>query len=526
MGEIRVLVPPNKPQRVVKPRKKHTQKMPIAVCDSHGKVWYEGKSPMGNANWDLIEFVRYMRENWPRNKSKKKRTVGIMLVCHNPHKIFNRVHEHFANDPEWNARFSVANPDKYHLDGTTSEPKVKNTRDIRVMFFGFRSEDRHTQYFHPISPYDFMDDFKSYGDLDLPEYIRLYKWAGNIRQWIVKNGLKMSPSRGGLSAQLLRDKRFYPQTRRKSPKQTNEKARPALPGNFYAITEQNVGRLFGGVYVIDQENAHHYAAELVTLPNVNSLFAYGRFLDTRDKPYTQDKEQRYNELLGEHGLFRVRLWVPKGLTGMLPQWAMRAGLVNAWLFSNELELCQKLGIEIRHIAYAFTSPDTDSGLTKYAEWAQSEIRENQTQKAWLKPVLLSAYGILGARPRRLESAYVRAERGEDYTYLLGPYPVKMQRILTKKEIQTPIANTIHRGMIEAETRRLSIEMARKLEREGNNVIAVHADAVLIQDEGQTIPLLHHPWRIKDRLGGFKALDRVSYESDTISVLPGRKRAKQ
>lgn len=509
------------PPRVVKPRKNHTVNMRIAVCDAKLRVWYEDRTDM-RAEWDLIEFVKFMRHNWPRDSAGKRRTTPIMFVCHNPHRVFERLHKYFKTDPEWNARFTVNQSEMFHRDGEVRPPKVRNVKDIRISLFGFRDKKRQTKYFHTITPLDFMDDFREYGDPDWPEYIRLYQWAGSVRQWMRKHKLKMSPTRGGLSAQLLRDPKFYPDARRKVPKETNENARPAMPGNFYAMREESIDKLYHAVYVIDQQNAHHYAAETVDLPNANDLFARGRFAMQADKPYARERRVTFENLIGELGLFRCRVYVPKGLSGMIPPWAQHHGLHSVYLYSNELELAKSLGIEIRYVSYAWTAREIDKGLRRYAQWAQRQVKEYPEYKRWLKPTLLSGYGILGARPRHIEVAHYRSDKGERHRYLLGPTPVTMKRMKTKRKIQPVVANTVHRGMIEAETRRLSIELARRMELEGHTVIAIHADGLLVKDEGQQLPLLPPPWRVKDRLTGFQAIDDVSYRSDTVCILPGRK----
>ncbi len=507
----------------MKPRQNYKVDMPIAVCDSAGKVWYENKTDMG-CDWDLVEYVRYMRDNWPRDREGSSRGTPVMLVCHNPHRIFQRLHEVFADDPEWNARFSVNTGEKFYVrDGATREPKVRTSQDIRISFFGFRDPNRKTKYFHPISPHDFMENFRTYGEDDWPEYIRLYHWGGNVRKWMRKHKLRYTSTRGGLAAQLLRDKRFYPHPRRKVPKHTNEKARAALPGNFYAMPEKYMDNIIPAVYVLDQKNAHHWAAETVPLPNANTLFARGRFATLSDEPFMREKRMGFDNLLSEYGLFRCRVWMPKTVTNVIRPWTDQDGLTNIFLFSNELQMAKELGVEIRHISYAWTSRELDTGLAQYAEWAQREATENPDHRAWLKPTLLSAYGILGVRPRPMEMAYYRSLSGKPFRYLLGPTPIMMKRIRTAKDIQPPIANLIHRGMIEAETRKLSIELAVQLEAEGHTVIAIHSDSVLVKDEGQQLPLLPPPWRVKDRLSHFKALDRVSFHSDQVTILPGRKR---
>lgn len=477
--------------------------------------------------WDIVELVRYLRDNWPRDTAGSKRTTPIMLVCHNPHRVFQRVHEAFKDHPEWNARFSVNTNERFYVsDGATREPKVRTAQDIRISFFGFRDSNRKTWYFHPVSPHDFMENFREYGDSEWPEYIRLYHWGGSVRKWMRKHKLRFTATRGGLSAQLLRDKRFYPNARRKVPVQTNEKARAALPGNFYAIKEKYVEHIIPAVFLIDQENAHHHAAETVQLPNANTLFARGRFATLSDEPFVREKKLGFENLLDEHGLFRCRVWIPKPHGKEIIPWTQEHGLTDIFLFSNELQMAKELGIEIRHISYAWTSRETDTGLAKYAEWARGEVIDNPSHRSWLKPTLLSAYGILGVRPRQMEMAYWRSLSGKPFRYLLGPTPIMMKRMRTTKEIQPPIANLIHRGMIEAETRKLSIELAVRMEAEGHTVIAIHADAVLVKDEGQQLPLLPPPWRVKDRLSHFKAIDQVSFHSDQVTILPGRKRAKR
>jgi hypothetical protein len=456
-----------------------------------------------------------------------------MFVCHNPHRVFQVLHEAFHDDPEWNVRFSVNAGERFYLsDGASKEPKVRTTKDIRIGFFGFRTANRTTKYFHPICPHDFVNDFREYGNADWPEYIRMYHWGGSIRKWMRKHKLRFTATRGGLAAQLLRDKRFYPSARRKVPKLTNENARAAMPGNFYAMAEkyvpsrENIGTMIPAVYLIDQQNAHHYAAETVELPNANTLFARGRFATLSDAPYVRDKRIGFENLLSEYGLFRVRAWVPNRWGGMVPPWNNQTELTNLFLFSNELGMARELGVEIRHISYAWTSRDLDQGLAKYAQWAQREVAESPEHRGWLKPTLLSAYGILGVRPRQMEMAYWQSLSGEPFRYLLGPTPITMKRMRTTKEIQPAIANVIHRGMIEAETRKLSIQLARQLETEGHTVVAIHADAVLVKDEGQQLPLLPPPWRVKDRLTHFKAIDAVSFHSDQVTVMPGRKHAKR
>jgi hypothetical protein len=492
---VKILDPPD---RVIKPRKQNRLQMTLATCDDNLRVKYEGNLEI---EWELVEFMCWLYYNWPKREDRR-RDVPVMLVCHNPQKAFLTAHNAFNGSPGWQARVTVHNND-------FMEPahKVQSADNVFIRLFGWQLKNRHTRYLHPISPLSFMDDW----DGDLME------WGAEIRKWILDNQLRFSPTRGGLAAQLLRDPRFYPAARRKVPKLTNERARNAMPGNYYASIRSD--KVYGKVYLIDQENAHHYAAKTVKLPDPNTLTAKGRYRSLYDKIWIAPGSEAFNHVIREHGLFRMRVFVPNYLMGALPPWAEYGKLQNVNIYSNELPLLSELGVEIRHVARAYTSPGIDTGLAKYAEWAEKQ--HTSKNRAWVKPMLLSAYGILGAKPRRLESAYLQSEKGKPTNYFLGPHPIRMKQIKTSRHIQSPVANVIHRGMIEAETRKLSIELARKLEAVGHSVLGIHADAVLVHDEGQQMPLLPAPWRVKHELSRFRAIDNVSFQSDALTILPGR-----
>lgn len=515
------LGPPVDPERIVRPRKEAHIHMPIVVIDEE-RIWYENQ-PKG-IEWDLYGFLTWLRDNWPTRRSPdgktRSRHVPVMLVTKDPQITLLNIHEYFQNDEHWNFRLTLSEPSGF--DPNPSR-QVRALTENRISYMGWKYSKRRTHYMHPINPLDFVPKWEDYRS-DLPNIARMYSFGAEVREWMRNQNMRFSASRGGLASQLLRDSRFYRKARRKVPLLTNEKARKALPGNCYIrMTEQGY---VGGVYVIDQESAHHRAAQTVDLPDANSLFGYGRFGTESDKPFARPGSDIFDQLIHEHGLLRVRVWVPKipsVLGTAVPPWMLRPGLQNVYLFTNELPQAFAEGLEIRHISYAWTSPDTDSGLKRYADWS---VRHTNTltprQKSWLKPLLLSAYGVLGVRAHYIESASYRGV-GKSEQYFLGSFPVTMHKKRSSVIIQSPIANCIHRGMIEAETRRLSIELAQRFHREGHTVVGVHADAVLVKDEGQQLPLLDSPWRIKDRLTNVRLVDDVSYTSDQAIVLPGRPR---
>lgn len=513
---------PRNTERIVKPHQDYYVRMPIMVCDSFGNAWYENKKH----TWGLIELIEYLRRNWPKDKTGvSRRTQPIILVCENPQRVLSAVQDYYRDDPEFNFKLTPKIHQNFlHVaDGVVKEPKIKQI-DNKVGFFGFRDANRKTKYFHPLSPHDFLD-FREY-ETDLPVNVRLYKFGGTIRVFMRRNHMRFSPTRAGLASQLLRDKRFYPRDRRKVPKATNEKARLALPGNFYQALAKPNGNI--RVYIIDQQNAHHYAAETVSLPNANYLFGRGRFGTSSDSPYARNGSELFGRLLSEYGLYRVRASVPQYHKGYVPPWIEGAkyGVQSFYLFSNEIEFAVEMGVQIRSISHCWTSPTIDTGIPKFSQWAQQYINEHPTHKPWVKPLLLSAYGLLGQRPRKIESGFWRSDSGVEKTYFLGGKPIKMKHMESKREMQAPIANVIHRGMIEAETRKLSIRLARKLSDEGHTIVAIHADAVIVRDDGQNLPILPPPWRVKEILYQFEMVDKVSYISENRSVLPGRKRETQ
>lgn len=520
------LAPPLNPERIVKPRKLYNPDPKFICWDSYSKtvLYDDAPSVSQEQGWDLLELCKWLWEanSWPRKGNKR---LPILLVCRNPQEAFLQLHTHFADDPNWNCNLKHQDTEVYGRDGKLHKPKIKTSKNDHIGFMGFRY-NKENRYLWPISPLDFIEDFDRYYP-DVSEIERLYTFALDLRQFIVKNRLRFSTTRGGVAAQLLRDGRFYPDPRRKVPMKTNEKARRALPGNYVRSkrTTHNT-RVKGKIFEIDQENSHHYCAENINLPDANTLFAHGRFLTESDEPYVRAGHWYFDELMKQHGLFRVGVLIPKYLNGYLPSWAQptHSTVRNVFLYSNEIPLAKKLGIDIRYISYCFTSPDTDSGLPKFAQWAQEQIVESKpNRKIWLKPMLLSTYGLLGTRPRKHEVAFHRteSEKAEPETYWIGPVPVTLQKLVTKRELQPSFANVVQRGMIEAETRKLSVEKARELEYDGHDVIAIHSDALHILDEGQLLPLLEPPWRLKRTLTNYVRLDNVSYESDEAVCTPGR-----
>jgi hypothetical protein len=500
------------PPRFVKPRKPYSKAIPIIAVDKDMQAWSDFDSvPMPRPLSDVLTDCK--------TSGHSGRHPGSILVCTNPIRVLLHIHEQFKAHSEWNFKVSIHDKDTY-VNGAVQTAKD----DANVSFFGFRdTEYRNTWYHYVIAPSRYTrTPLRELIPGDKPEIVKLYDWACSLYAFASKNKIKLSGSAGGLASQLLRDERFYPVKRRKVPMATNERAREALPGNHYEMRSVPK-RVYPAAVYFDQENAHHYAARTVKLPNADWLYARGYFHEKREWCTPETQEYKHT-VFNEYGLLYARVWVPRHLDGYLPPWAGRAGLHDAYIFTNEIPLLEQLGVEIRYLYASWTSPTTDNGLAKYGRWAEKEIQKRKADKKWLKSVFLAAYGVLASKPRRYEFGYYRA-KGEYGPLEMGPHEIQVVRTKTRKENQLPIANVIHRGMIEAETRKLSIELARQFEREGFEVLSIYADGVIVRDDAvqeNQFPLVPAPWRAKHRLKHIAFLDATAFESELLSKMPGRR----
>lgn len=496
------------PPRFVKPRKPYKKTVPIIAVDKDLNAW---------SDFDSVPLPRPLVDVLTQCKTKGHtgRHPRSILVCVNPTKVLLALHKEFHTHPEWNFKLSIHDTDSF-VNGVVQTVK----EDVTVSFLGFRDEQKNTWYHYIITPSRFTRS--TIDDLvpgDEPEIAKLYNWAVSLYTFAQRNRIKLSGSAGGLAAQLLRDERFYPVERRKVPMATNERAREALPGNHYEMRGVPK-RVYPAAIYFDQENAHHWAARTVELPNSDWLYARGYFHEK--KPWCTPNTPEFERTVNEYGMLYARIWVPRHLGGYLPEWAGRYGAHDAYIFTNEISLLKKLGVEIRYLYAAWTSPSIDTGLKRYSKFAEKEIKKHPDDKKWMKSVFLAAYGVLASKPRKYEFGYYKAN-GEYNPIALGPHEIQVVRTHTHKKNQLPIANVIHRGMIEAETRKVSIELARQMEDEGRNVLSIYADGVIIEDDGRQLPLLPSPWRAKHRLRHIAFIDPTSFESELLSKMPGRQR---
>lgn len=399
-------------------------------------------------------------------------------------------------------------------------------RQVIVSFLGWRLDRRHTHYHYPLDPVCFVGTPLRRiitAENEASELVALLRWGRDVREWANENGLKVAGGSGSLATQLLKDPRFYPDTRRKVPRATNKKARPHLPGNHYELRAPE--RTYFDAYYLDMTAAHHTCAESIQFPNANTLLARGRFREpptsaTRE-PFTIPGRPAFTRLITSHGLLLVRLNVPHIPAERFPPPYMKeAGVRNVWVYSNELPMIRELGGLVEGVEAAWSSWDPDPGLNQYARWALSQIASMADErKRWAKPVMLATYGMLAARPSAREYGYANARGGEKRVYMTSNGPLHVRVKSQEKETESPVVNVVHRGMIEAEVRMRALSLARDLHSQGVRVLCLYADSVVIESTG-AIPFIPPPWRIKSPMTNLQFFNAVSFASDEVTKLPG------
>jgi hypothetical protein len=485
---------PQPPVKIVKPRERHEKKLPlIAIGDEGIMVERTGEF------FDLDQLPQVILAE--PSSIIVGNFMGTRLL---------QLHEAYKDSTTFQYKLTPV-----HRDSNREDQKGKPRamlRDTVCTLVGFPGH-----YHHPIDPSSFIR--KSIDELDkrnLPDVVRLMDWGRELRKFCECNGLKIKASAGGLAAQLLRDRRFYPNARRKAPRLINDKVREKLPGNYYKLFTQSWRATY-----LDMKNAHHTLAQEIDFPCVDSLHAYGYFSSERNKEWARARTKRFEDAISKPGLFHVRLSVPHkvALKGQFPPPYMESqGVKKAWIYSNEIPLIKELGGTIEAIYCAIISDSVDEGLSKYAKWALEELDKRKDQRAWLKPTLHSAYGVLAGRPRPLEIGWRLAKTKEKDLYPMGGKMVPVSVIKSRRPIEPKVVNVIHRGMIESEQRVRVLRLAKELEAKGGRVICIYADSLFVKMP--QLPLLPSPWNVQAELTGMHFHRATSFTSDSLIRLPG------
>lgn len=500
--------------RVVKPRRPYTETRPIVVVTPD--VFATETSLQTGEVFPRADLSTFLLT-----------TSSSIIACENASYLLRQLDVTFANFPGWTWRVT---PVARRKQRGYVKTRVTETRDVVVNFFGWKypresGKSVFTFYHYPIDTLTFLG--ANAGDRPRDPFA-LLEWAIDVREFAQENALKVSPTSGGLAAQLLRDRRFFPENRRKVPRATNDKVREYLPGNHYELfVEEN--RTHDSALYLDMTGAHHHAASRVTFCDSNRLYARGRYRNPpttiEGEPWARFGTPKYQSVIATHGLFLLRVNIPKFLKrqeGFFPPPWLRQphGVQLAYVYSNELDLVKTNGAIIEGIEAAWTSSTSCRGLNRYGEWSlETSAAMTPLRKGWAKSTLLAAYGMLAARPQRREFGYRDAVRGEPGVYFTAGGPLDVKVLSTKKEVDSPIANVIARGMIEAEVRRDVLTLARELHDRGCRILALYADSIILSDDS-ALPLLPGHWRVKSELTRLEFFNPVTFHSEELTRMPG------
>ena len=438
-----------------------------------------------------------------------------LWAVHKSLALLGEMDELLRNHPRWQWRTSSIDRELWTAASIAGQARIFKHLEV-VSYFGLRQDGNRKSHWHyMLDPIVFSGQAVTELMPNRTHLIdALSKWSHVIESLAYNKRLRITPTKGGMIAAMLRHPSIYPESRRRVPHFINTVARAALPGNHYDY-KLPFNEIVSHAICLDQENAHHNAALHLEFPDANSLFAHGAAAHIPDKADSgiewhynrgQDVAKRWsNELLKRPGLFYVRIaFLPHRQKGFFPPWAKQAFdapslETTAFLYSNELPFLKQLGGKVEQVIACWVSDEPEqpnTGIKAYANWALDYLRDNNQDKAAIKPVLLSLYGILGARPVELRFSYAKSKskRALKRTIKTNGAWSLHGNTLVPRSFTSPIANVIQRGMIEAEVRQQTIRFANHLLSTGLDVLGLHADAIYLRNAD--LPLLDHPWRNK------------------------------
>lgn len=344
----------------------------------------------------------------------------------------------------------------------------------------------------------------------------LMTWAINIRDFCRDNDLVLRSTAASVAAQFLKDPRFYPEARRKVPKVINATAREWLPGNYYKLCVPEGSDKSYQALEIDQTRAHHYHAQHVRMPDGNSLTARGDFTNAREVVEVDEPDGDFS------GLYKLRLFDSRaGYDEFQLFRGNPGGFFDEFVWSSELPFLRDSGFTVGGIIAAWGSYHNDTGIRSYSLHAQHEL-DRLDNAYWIKPLLLSVYGLLACKPK-VPSAVYRIANGEPISLVTNRDWLHgfMVNHTKGKEIEPVIANVLHRGLIEAATRAESLGFARYLTENRVKVLQIYADCVMVEEDHSTpLPFMPDPWRVKTKLTDFMPLNPQAFVSVEKERLPG------
>jgi len=445
----------------------------------------------------------------------------LLFITRHSAKLLYLLNERYKNDPTWNWGITIKERDMLMHDSPVPGAFMKMESTV-VDTFGWKSGVINHRAIDPVVFYG-REFYEIWKRTDNPVVRDLLLFGIELRNWCRANNLGIRSTSGGISSQFLRQERFYPESRRKVSRYINQRARENLPGNYYRLFVPIDPDREYQAYYLDQHAAHHYHAERTLFPNANSLYAHGRFknidLGSVVFPTTWPEFS---------GLYRLRLRIPQNAT--VHEFSpfthkLWEESFDEFIWSSEIQFIKDLGYQIDGVIAAWGSIEKDEGIPKFAKWAQGEL-EDYSNASWLKPILLSTYGVLAMKPRQREIIRKQSKSKQAQpasTFICGKeiHGLLVGATGKDKKIEPSIVNVLQRGLIEAATRAESLGYAHYLTSKGYKVLHIYADGVIIEDEGNTsLPFLPEPWRLQNHLHHYKPINVQAFISSEIDKLPG------
>jgi hypothetical protein len=475
----------------VKPRSsKPRRHYPVVAVDG----WLNVLTEDGQA-FTFAEFLAVLPE-WPPT---------LFVTFNSSGELTLRIHNHFKDHATWATNWNCR---------IVKDEDRPGREKAFVTFFGWKSERKHdtNRYHHITDATTFharsLDEMCPPLDGE-PPIKTLLRWGVAVRDFCQANNWEVRATQGSTVSQALTDTRFYPNPRRKVTKHINARARKYLPGCYWSL-EVTADKVWHNAIYIDQRRAHHYHAEHTPLPDANELWAYGRFLDLDRIVYGHIPDDFY-------GLCCVDMERPA--RPYLFDWIHPSeNLTKYFVWSSELPQLFDMGYRVTGVRAMWGSMQRDTGIPLYSQWAQQQLDEHSND-TWIKPLLLSLYGILACCPRIPHAWYAKARRGDIEEIVIGSQRAVGRQVEGKRQIESRTANVIHRGLIEAATRAETVAMANLLNSAAIGVLHIYVDGIIAED--RPVGILPAPWRLDRYLTDYRGHNDTWFSSNEINRMPGR-----
>lgn len=439
------------------------------------------------------------------------------VVGANIYQDIARLQMAYADVPGWICKVQMVNRTVFR------GVRRRSTGYLLPHYFGFRDPNRHrkARYWRCIELTELMAGAPS---LTASE---VHDLTCQLLEMLAERGVTTwTPSKGGLARRLLKSSEHWTPERVPAPQHINEMARPLMPGNFYSMSVDRMTHFKEAIY-LDQISAHHNIAATVPIPDPNGIRARGHHRDLHNgivRQWAAPGSKQYEYLRNEHvGLFAGLVSIPGSshdVSHLRPPWARESGTRLVYWYSNEWSELDALGCTVSYVCAAWTAATTDKVVKEYADFALRTLETRTSAKPIIKQTLLAAYGVLATRSDKPTfTAWGGVERGRLGVLTELPQAGTMvERKLKPSPRQPTVVNVIARGIIEAETRRRSLEYARELHAQGHRIISVYVDGIIV--EGTTVPIPREGWQVETHLTHLMMLHPNQYEARERVRLPG------